>query len=240
MTAMIQNDTEKDWMAPLLDLRNALDFRINGKSQGGHSDHHLRDFRRMAGNVQVTNDGVHVPGPYSQDAREEWLRKLLAAQTYIRKSGPPGVGEINLITPEELCEIRRIWIVEKHEMEDSLPRIYKETTGIEYEGKALDDDLVLGPQEMIQLKDLCTNDRLHYELTRELLSLTRQQQSSAKRSGLTTQLEQCFSKHFYDDRDDAMKRATQLTNRKKQQKEDNRNLGMRVADEETSYDEVKI
>jgi DNA sulfur modification protein DndC len=239
MTAMIQNDVEKDWMAPLLDLRNALDFRTNGKSHGEHSDHHLRDFRRMTGNVQITTDGVHVPGPYKQDSREEWLRKLLQAQTYIRKNGPVDVRSIELITPEELREIRRIWVVDKHEMEDSLPRIYLETTGEDYEGEALDDDLVLGPHEMLQLKEICGDDRLHYELTRELLSHTRQQQSTAKRSGLTSQLERSFGKHFYDDREDAMKRANELSEQKKKQKEEQKVLGIRVAEEEP-IEEVKI
>lgn len=241
MTAMIQNDAEKDWMAPLLDLRNALDFRINGKSLGEHSDHHLRDFRRMSGAVQVTKDGVHVPGPYRQDAREDWLRKLLIAQTHIRKTGPEEVRKIELITPEELREIRRVWVVDKHEMEDSLPRIFLETTGQEYDGETLDDDLVLGSQEMQQLKELCGDDRLHYELARELLSLTRQQQGSAKRAGLTAQLEQTFSRHFYDDREDAMARANQTAERRRKQKEENQRVGLRVAeDDETTYGEEKI
>jgi DNA sulfur modification protein DndC len=240
MTAMIQNDSEKDWMAPLLDLRNSLDFRINGKNVGEHSDHHLRDFRRMSGAVQVTKEGVHVPGPYKQDSREEWLRKLLVAQTHIRKTGPEDVRRIELITPEELREIRRIWVVDKHEMEDSLPRIFLESTGEEYEGESLDDDLVLGPQEMLQLKEICGADRLHYELTRELLSLTRQQQSSAKRAGLTGQLEQSFSRHYYDDREDAMSRANQNADLRRRQKEEQKGVGLLVAEDETPYTEEKI
>lgn len=240
MTAMIQNDAEKEWMAPLLDLRNALDFRINGQSHGEHSDHHLRDFRRMTGNVQITNDGVHIPGPYSQETREEWLRKLLGAQTYIRQNGPADVVGIELITPEELTEIRRIWVVDKHEMEDSLPRIYEETTGGAYDGKTLDDDMVLGPQEMAQLKEVCGDDRLHYELTRELLSLTRQQQSTAKRAGLTTQFERSFGKHFYDNRDDAMERASMISKEKKRIKDDHSFAGIRVAEELPTDGEIKI
>lgn len=34
MAAMIQNDSEKEWMEPLLALRNALDFRGDEKRQG--------------------------------------------------------------------------------------------------------------------------------------------------------------------------------------------------------------
>jgi putative sulfurtransferase DndC len=54
MAAMIQNDEEKEWMMPLLDLRNALDFRDGPKDVDGFSetDRHLRDFRRMSGRAR--------------------------------------------------------------------------------------------------------------------------------------------------------------------------------------------
>jgi DNA sulfur modification protein DndC len=145
-----------------------------------------------------------------------------------------------LITPEELREIRRIWCVDKHEMEDSLPRIYREVTGKCYEGESLDDDFVLGSQEMIELKEICGEDKLHYELTRELLSLTRQQQSSAKRAGLSAQLERSFSRHFYDDKEDAMDRANKMAEERRQLKASQDIGGQRVAEDEASYGEVKI
>ncbi len=111
MAAMIQNDVEKEWMLPLLELRNALDFRSG--SDPSHnpedSDRHLRDFRRMTGAVQVMESGREIPGPYTQEARETWLRKLLEAQMHIRQTGPEDVRALDLISKEELQEIRRIW-----------------------------------------------------------------------------------------------------------------------------------
>lgn len=215
MTAMIQNDEEKEWMMPLLDIRDALDFRRDHKGEyAENADYDIRDFRRMSGAVQVMSGGRPIPGPYIQSAREEWLKKLLIAQTYIRKNGPPDVRDIELITLEELQEIRRIWVVDKHELEDSLPRIYREATGNEYPGRPLDDNLVIGEEEMAVLAELCGDDRLHYELTRELLSITRQQRSSARRVGLHELLEKTFAKHFYDDREDAISRAQRLASAK--------------------------
>jgi DNA sulfur modification protein DndC len=213
MTAMIQNDSEKEWMMPLLALRNALDFRSNtdGGADQENNDHHLRDFRRMSGVVNVMSNGAKaIPGPYTQASRETWLRKLLSAQTWIRRNGPKDVRDITLITLDELQEIRRIWVVDKHEMEDSLPRIYKEETGTSYPGKPLDDNLVLRAEEMSELADLCGEDRLHYELTRELLSVTNQQRTSKRQAGLFDQLEKTFGKHFYDGKADALDRATRL------------------------------
>lgn len=215
MTAMIQNDVEKEWLMPLLDLRNALDFRNNIDEAGEASDHHLRDFRRMTGSVQMMTNGKPVPGPYKQQSRINWLTRLLCAQTYIRNKGPAGVRDIELITLEELQEIRRIWVVDKHEMEDSLPRIFREATGEEYPGKPLDDNMVIGELEMRELEKICEGDRMHYELTRELLSLTRQQRTTMRRSRLFEQLEKSFSRNFYDDREDALARAQNMANERK-------------------------
>jgi len=203
MTAMIQNDQEKEWMTPLLELRNALDFR-NGGAPGDEdsSDRKLRDFRRMSGAIQLFHDRP-IPGPYTQEARENWLRKLLAAQTWIRRNGPANVKNIELISLDELQEIRRLWVVEKHEMEDTLPRIYAEATGEPYPGQRLDDNLVLGESELSVLREVCGNDRLHYEMTRELLSVERQQRAHARRAGLFEQLEKSIRRHYYDDAADA-------------------------------------
>lgn len=203
MTAMIQNDQEKEWMTPLLELRNALDFRNGGAPDDeDSSDRKLRDFRRMSGAVQLFHDRL-IPGPYTQEARENWLRKLLAAQTWIRRNGPANVKSIELISLDELQEIRRLWVVEKHEMEDSLPRIYAEATGESYPGHRLDDNLVLGEDEMLVLREACGGDRLHYEMTRELLSVERQQRAHARRAGLFDQLEKSIRRHYYDDKNDA-------------------------------------
>ena len=220
MTAMIQNDAEKDWMMPLLDLRNALDFRNNSIDGEEFSDHHLRDFRRLTGSVQLMSGGKPVPGPYTQESRANWLAKLLAAQTYIRRNGPEDVRNLSLISIEELQEIRRIWVMDKHELEDTLPRIYLEATGEPYPGRPLDDNLVLGESEMRELANLCEGDQLHYELTRELLSLTMQQRSSGRRAKLNEKLEKAFARHFYDDKEDALARAQALSDERKRRSDE--------------------
>jgi DNA sulfur modification protein DndC len=220
MAAMIQNDVEKEWMLPLLELRNSLDFRGGSdlSLNPEDTDRHLRDFRRMTGAVQVMDSGREIPGPYTQEARETWLRRLLAAQMHIRRTGPEEVRTLDLIAKDELQEIRRIWVMDKHELEDRLPGIYREVTGEEFPGKPLDDDLVLGEAEMATLLQICGGDVLHYELTRELLSLTRQQRSMGRRAGLFEQLEKAFKRHFYDDKSDALNRARRLATEVKHRK----------------------
>lgn len=196
MHAMIQNDQEKEWMLPLLELRNELDA----------DDRKLRDFRRMNGAVQLFKDRV-IPGPYTQQAREHWLRKVLEAQKHIREHGPDVVRSIELITLPELAEIRRLWVLEKHELEDNLPAIYEQAVGAPYPGPRLDDNLVLGADEMRVLKEICGDDEIHFELTRELLDIERQSRTMARRAGLFKSLEKAFRRGFYDSAEDAEQRA---------------------------------
>ncbi|WP_102417215.1 DNA phosphorothioation system sulfurtransferase DndC [Mycobacterium sp. 4858] len=197
MSAMIQNDEEKEWMLPLLDLRNALDIA---------DDRHLRDFRRMNGSVQLFH-GKPIPGPYTQTSREDWLRRLLEAQAFIREEGPDYVRSLELITQAELEEIRRIWVVEKHEFEDHLPAIYEQAMGTPYPGGPLDEHLPLGPELVDTLRDVTGGDRLHFELVRELLDIEQRYRSQTRRAGLFDSLEGAIRRSFYDDETDATLRA---------------------------------
>jgi DNA sulfur modification protein DndC len=206
MAAMIRNDEEKEWMMPLLDLRNALDFRSDDPANT-QTDRQLRDFRRMNGSVQLMAGGRPIPGPYTQSARKDWLAKLLKAETHIRKHGPEEVRELRLISTDELQEIRRIWVIDKHEIEDCLPSIYLESTGEQYLGASLEDGRVVGQEVVEELETLCGRDHLHFELVRELLSQTVQQQASSRRAGVFERIETTLSKYFYDDERDAIERA---------------------------------
>jgi len=197
MSAMIQNDEEKEWMLPLLELRNELDVA---------NDRHLRDFRRMNGSVQLFHDAP-IHGPYTQQAREQWLRRLLEAQTWIREHAPEEVRNLELISPAELEEIRRIWVVDKHEFEDRLPVIYREATGQPYEGVPMDEHLPLGADDVALLRELAGDDRLHFELLRELLDVEQRHRAMTRRAGLFDALEGALRRGFYTDADDATERA---------------------------------
>lgn len=197
MHAMIQNDEEKEWMLPLLRLRDKLDVA---------DDKPLRDFRRLNGSVQLFHDRP-IHGPYTQSARETWLRELLEAQRWIRENGPEQVRDIELITLAELDEIRRIWIIEKHEFEDRLPLIYEETLLTHFPGRDLDTSLPLGREELELLEQLCGEDRIHYEMVRELLDVERRHRAMVRRAGLFDQLERALKRGFYTDQDDAIERA---------------------------------
>lgn len=187
MSAMIQNDQEKEWMLPLMELRDELDVT---------DDRHLRDFRRMTGKVQLFHDRP-IPGPYRQEVREHWLRRVLEAQEFLRAQGPQHVRSIRLITKDELREIRRIWVVEKHEIEDRLPAIYEEVTGRAFGDERVDEHRPFGQAEIGLLRDVA-GDRLQFELTRELLDVELRFASMARRAGLFDALEDALRRGAYD------------------------------------------
>ncbi|MEH1892405.1 MAG: DNA phosphorothioation system sulfurtransferase DndC [Nostoc sp.] len=192
MEAMIQNDEEKEWMQPLLDIRNELDIK---------QDWDKRDFRRIWGDVQLferNKDGETtvepIPGPYTKYWREHWLRRLLEAQTKTRRTAPENMRDITLITLEEMSEIRRIWLEDKHEFDDSLPRIYQEVTGEEFQDPRPGADYsLLGRDEWIVLEEVCEGDAMHLELMAKLLDTERQYRKKTRRVGIYETLEKCFN-----------------------------------------------
>ena len=118
-----------------------------------------------------------------------------------------------------------------------MPQIYQEATGEAYPGAVLDDDLVLGASEMTHLAEICDGDRLHYELSRELLSLTRQQRNSARRAGLFEKFEKAFGKHFYDNEQDALQRARKIvTEREEFRRQRDGQIGMSSQEATVSSD----
>jgi DNA sulfur modification protein DndC len=208
MKAMIQNDYEKEWMIPLLEIRNEMDFR---EEDARKRDQNNRDFRRMSGHVQYFEDkegrGRLIRGPYTQEARKNWLIKVLEAQSNVRKYGPDEVTDWELLTNDELEEIRRIWVTEKHEVEDCLPEIYEKSTGQKYSGKKTNKDPALNRESLEILKDLTKEDFLRYELTRNLLDIELQYRNKAIRRGLFVDIKKEISKCFYGGEKDALDRA---------------------------------
>jgi DNA sulfur modification protein DndC len=198
MRAMIQNDEEKEWMLPLLNLRNKLD---------NHNDRNIRDFRRMSGLVQIFHDDP-IPGPYTQAARADWLREVLRAQQTIKNNPrtPDNIRGIELITVAELREIRRLWVFEKHEIEDLLPRIYEEELHTAFPDPTALETSPWGNEEFNILRDVSGGD-LQYQMLRELLHVEQRYRTAARRAGLYEALDDAIRRSFYDDEQDAVSRA---------------------------------
>src|SRR5919202_232536 len=221
MEAMVLNDESNEWMKPLLDFRDELDFHTDEKLA---QERQNRDFRRITGNVHLFERAVegskekevtNVPGPYIKEYREELLKKLLETQQEVRQKAPLEMQDIELISLKELSEIRRIWLEEKHEYDDSLPQIYREVTGETFHDPRLyAGNGYLGVDAQIILPELC-EDSLHLELMNRLLDTERQFQSISSRPvGIYEKLEKCCEINF-GSKDEALATARRTRSIKK-------------------------
>lgn len=202
MAAMIQNDEEKAWMLPLLELRNDI-ADIN-------QDRDRRDFRRMNGHLTWHNNRL-VHGPYTKNTREYFLRRILEVEQYIQSEGPEEVRDTSLITMDELKEIRRIWLDEKHEFDDALPPIYKETTRQEFEDGLIKGNKFYGQAEWAILSELCTEmypeEELLLEMQSSLLDVETRLSLFSSRRGIMKNIEAQIQRSFFINEEDAEKFA---------------------------------
>ena len=208
MEAMIKNDEEKLWMTPLLELRNELD---------NPDDRSLRDFRRMNGHAQLFHDRT-IPGPYTKASREHWLRRVLEAQEQARGEGPPEFRNLKLITMDELHEIRRIWLNEKHEFDDSLPRIFHEVTGQEFPRHDIDNN-PLRTEDWTLLKEVCGEDEAFFDLQVRLLGIEQSHRGMSRRAGIFEKLESRFRSGFYRSEQEAVDDLTDRDRRTREAKD---------------------
>lgn len=211
MEAMIQNDWEKAWMTPLLQFRNEIG-QLN--ENGVLDDWDRRDFRRIHGRVEMDKKGRIIHGPYTKDWRERWLRRLLEVEVEVQRNGPKAMGELRLITDEELREIRRIWVEDKHEFDDALPRIYTEVTGRDY---PYEDDIKrgpFGPVEWKLLQDLCGEDRVLLQLQASLLDVEQRTRGLARRRGIYEELEGVMKQAYYSTEEEALVDLRRRTQRR--------------------------
>lgn len=206
MAAMIQNDEEKAWMLPMLEFRNEIADR--------NADWGRRDFRRKDGRLTYnTNTSRLVHGPYTQDTREQFLRRLLRVEKLIHEIGPAEIQETPLITIEELQAIRQIWLDEKHEFEDKLPQIYEEETGRPYHDDLIRRNRYFSAQEARLLDQVC--DELHPSedllpgLQRALLDIEAKAATSISKKNVIKNFEAEIKKAFYRDEGDALRVAEQ-------------------------------
>jgi len=208
MNAMIANDEEKEWMYPLVSLRNEIEVNDSNhakKIQKLTRDKANRDFRRMNGNltVHVSKHGADlVPGPYIQSFRERMVAKVLEAQIAVQQLGPAEVKDLELLTLEDLEEIRRIWLEEKHEAEDTLPKIYEKVMNKPYPGKKRAHHPILNTDVLDKLKVHCAEqgdeDGLLYQQMRAVMSIANKHRNQLRRAKLSDELSKSLDKGAFN------------------------------------------
>ena len=210
MEAMIIHDSQKSWMMPLLNFRNEI--------ADAEKDWERRDFRRMDGKVLVRK-GRTVHGPYKREIREQWLEKLLTIQREIQETGPEEYRDLELITVGELNAIRRIWLEQKHEFYDSLPKIYRKVTGRELPLEYC-QSVPFGEEEWNLLKETsqetCPEEALAFELSYRLLDVENSYSSLQKRRGIYSSLQKEIRRCYFRNEPDGLQFALHREQRKKE------------------------
>lgn len=212
MEAMIANDSEKEWMNPLLEFRNEIGNEALDKSR--------RDFRRRGGYLQGFNGKLNY-GPYTKATREMWLEKLLQMQIDINEHGPEGFDYLELITIPELIEIRKIWVAENHEFDDSLPVIYERVMGKPFPDKSVYTSTSFKKKEWDLLRRICEpqandDETLLFEMMYTLIDIESKSNLMNNRKGILDQIERTIKKNFYRDADDASNYYFERIKRKKE------------------------
>lgn len=238
MEAMIANDSEKEWMTPLLEFRN---FIGNEKE-----DRNRRDFRRKGGYLQGCRGQLNH-GPYNKTTRSEWLEKLLKMQLEINRSGPEEFSNLELITIPELAEIRKIWVNEKHEFDDELPHIYERVMGVPFPDNSLMQVSSYGKPEWDILKEVCRAENNNgeeqlFELMYTLIDIESKSNSMNNRKGIMDLLEKTLKQNFYKNEKDACDYYYNRINRKQNMggKYDERALEGILPETEEELDEEDI
>lgn len=211
MEAMILNDQEKEWMSILLEFRNEFG--------NGEGDRERRSFRRMRGNLQG-NYGKLFHGPYKKEVREYWLERLLNIQKEIQENGPEEFSDLELIRIPELQAIRRIWVNDKHEFDDSLPKIYEKVVGKEFEDPEWIHYENFEAEEWNILKEVCEemfpDEELVFEMMYSLVDVENKSSGVNQRKGILDSVNSIIGKTCYKNEEDATQYYTDMMHRKKE------------------------
>lgn len=259
MEAMIANDDEKAWMTPLLEFRN----RFGDENK----DRHRRSFKKLKGYLQGSYEQLHH-GPYLKEWREQWLREILEKQLEINLNGPEEFSDYELITISELRHIRRIWVLEKHEFDDSLPRIYEEVMGKKFEDPEWIGSEAFGNMEWNILGKICDEvmgqnlfeksqeasefarkgdtskleqlcDNTMMEMMTNLIDVENKAMGLGDRKDILNDLEKCIKKNFYVDEIDATKYyKDQLQRKKDLGAKYNEKFFINIKDEGDEFDDI--
>ena len=170
MSALIKNG--EDWMKPLLDYRNKLEFERN------ISENRLST--RRNGQFAVTEDG-HKQGSYTSPYRAKKLGELLELQKKIQETKP----FVELITNQELIAIQVYWYrdgIFDFKVGEIFAKIYGRD--IETENANINNSI-----EKRLLRNVCINNEKDYELINNLLMLQHSKTLLLSNYGLQNDLE---------------------------------------------------
>ena len=110
--------------------------------------------------------------------------------------------------------------VQKHEFDDSLPRIYEEKLGKTFDDPEWINPGVFGRVEWEILKQVCKEmnpeEELNFEMMYSLIDVENRANTSNQRKGILDDLEKCITHTFYKNERDALQFYRNRLDRKKE------------------------
>lgn len=187
MKALI--DSGETWLQPLLEIRNLLALTQDPKLKPFY-----RGYKRKNGEVTYKSDGSGIisRGPYWPEFRKQMLEMVLKAQVTVQEKCHG--TSLQLILPEELHEIRRIWRTEEGDWEDSVPRIYRDVMGKDLDWRQ--DDITFSSKEKRLLSEICARRNVPLDLITKLFEIELQSQSMTRRSSVYSRIDRAFAEEW--------------------------------------------
>jgi DNA sulfur modification protein DndC len=187
MEAMV--DSGQWWMEDLLKIRDELadTHRPDVRAR-------VRSIRKLDGRILIkTQRDEASPGPYTFDYCKSLLERVLRTQ----KNLPPEADGFELISEAELLEIRRIWRNDRHDWEDSLPRIFEREMGRKW--FAITDATRDGEEDAEITDNVALESGIPPLLLRKLIDAERRTYGLRRRSDIYKKLNQILDHDWRDD-----------------------------------------
>jgi len=184
MEAMI--DSGEEWMIPLLEFRDWL-----ASTQDPQVKPLQREFKGRDGKVRFTEKGEVLYRTYTLEFSQIMLRKLLVTQQQILSMRP----DFELISVEELKEIRRLWLTERQIWGDPLPGICQEVTGKRIVWEA-EDIATPGEIEASILAEISNNHDIPLRLLQKLIDAEWQHYGMRRRASIHSKIEKVFTEEW--------------------------------------------
>ena len=178
------------WMKPLLEIRDFLFKTTNPERKA-----EFREYKRRDGQARFKTDGSEklVRGPYKLSFCKTLFKKLLEAQKQIEKEKPG--TDFRVILDEEIHYIRKLWLIERGDWEDSIPKIYKEIMGKDLDW-VKDDVGWFTTKESDLLKEVCEQHKIPKGLVAKLLSVEKQIQRMTQRASAYSKIDKIMKEEW--------------------------------------------
>jgi DNA sulfur modification protein DndC len=183
MEAMI--DSGEEWLEPLLEFRDWL-----STTQDPTIKPQQREFKGRDGRIRTNERGV-LWRTFKLEISQETLARLLKAQRNVQAHDP----DFELISEDELREIRRLWLAERQDWEDSLPQIYRRIMGQDLDWEQ-NDVSIPGRLELDLLTEITHDHDLSVKLVQKLLDAEWQYYGMRRRGLIHKTIEKIFAEDW--------------------------------------------